>query len=415
MGRPAAVLAVSFVLLTLPVLLSGRAGVSEAYDQDVYHLPAIRELAAQWPRVDWEGSPLAMPPFYHLLHAFLLRHVFGAELPLRLLNWLLASGLLAAAFAVTRRLLPEAQAAWLVAPLLLSSYFLGSAIWLTTDDVALAGATLAVGGLAFVPATPARTLRWGLYATVAVAVRQIHAWLALPLLWIGWAEERERDLRRATAAAALLPLALVGLLMLLWGGLTPPRNLARHAAGLNPATFSFVLSLAALFGVFYLPALRGSAAAPAPRDAGLWIAAGAGLVLALIWPTSWQPESGRYGGSLWRLVALAPEVAQRSVALLVLAPLGAVVLRALYRGAVEAGRETQATRLAVAGLGWAVAQSVDAQVFQRYYEPLLLILLGWLAALAADPARPRWLIGPALLAGAQALLSAWSLYRAVLL
>jgi hypothetical protein len=70
--------------------------------------------------------------------------------------------------------------------------------------------------------------------------------------------------------------------------------------------------------------------------------------------------------------------------------------------------------LLAAGAMWLLTQSFSTQLFQRYYEPWILITLAWLGAMAAGPRTRRVWIGPVALGCVQALLAVFTVLAAVL-
>jgi hypothetical protein len=213
----------------------------------------------------------------------------------------------------------------------------------------------------------------------------------------------------------------------MWGGLTPPAYRDLHDAGINTATCGFTLALLGGLGIFYLPAaLPARLPGRFRAQNACWIAVAIAVALAatLCWPTSYTPHNpgdeffpvpGRWGGPLWELVRLAPAVGGRSIVLPPLAVLGALILLALSRAAASQGRGRSAALLLLGLLAFVAAQSVNSQCWQRYIEPVVIVTLAWLAALAAgaDPPRRWWWAGPAALAALQLALSAVSIYRKV--
>jgi hypothetical protein len=89
------------------------------------------------------------------------------------------------------------------------------------------------------------------------------------------------------------------------------------------------------------------------------------------------------------------------------APIGAVVLWVLWRGCARASETRRATILMLTMLGWLTAQGFNVVLAQRYFEPVLLMTLAWLASMAVGrESQPRqgvrWLmLAPALLGLAQ--------------
>ena len=100
-----------------------------------------------------------------------------------------------------------------------------------------------------------------------------------------------------------------------------------------------------------------------------------------------------YGGWLWEAARRAPVVLDRSVLLSALAIAGSLVVATLARRAVDRGRTREMFLLVVALASWMAAQSANFQVWQRYFEPAIVILLSWLIALAPPTLdRGRWAV-----------------------
>ncbi|HVZ93570.1 MAG TPA: hypothetical protein VG797_03580, partial [Phycisphaerales bacterium] len=106
------------------------------------------------------------------------------------------------------------------------------------------------------------------------------------------------------------------------------------------------------------------------------------------------PPDGRGYGWLWMVAyefahRAIPDIANRSVVVTLLAPVGAGVLVLLWRAAVSAGRGRAAFITLIGMLGWLMAQTMNHQVWQRYFEPMVLLFLALLtAAGVAARARP---------------------------
>ena len=131
--------------------------------------------------------------------------------------------------------------------------------------------------------------------------------------------------------------------------------------------------------------MRTSATIDQPRDTQLWKA--------------------RAYGWLWEIVRRTPDVAERSLVIVVAAPAGAIGLLLLWRAAKRAGNGNAALVLLVALLGFMCAQTMNTMAWQRYFEPIVLIVLAWLGSLVwqaatenAAPIQRRLMsIGPATL------------------
>ena len=449
--RALLVITVAYALLVVPVIVSGRGGTNEAGDARNYHEPVIETMVEQWPSPDIVHYRSTTSPGYHLLIAGLMK-LTGAEsvrAPIvRFANALLTWGLVAAVCWWASAFCGAWLALALTAPLLLSPYTLGGGIWLTTDTTAWCFVALAVGGaVATTRATPARLGMLGLCSTLAVGVRQAHIWTIAPIgllavlcgpfrSWVPrWIRVGD-DTDRASwgrflwgLACALAPLALLVWFVWLWGGLTPPEYRDKHDVGVNPATFAFALSMCAVFGVYFLPAALGEIKGGALKNKWLWLCIGIGLLVAIVPATDWvrieRTDGTRWNprdnGWLWKpIVQQAPDLFGRtSVVILLLSPMGAGVVWLLRQAAVSAGRGAQANMLLLTMLGWLGAQSMNSLAWQRYFEPMILMGLAWLAAMAlprgTEPRRVRLaIIGALVLAGFQALLVGVTLYWEVI-
>lgn len=416
---PLALLVLLFAALVWPPIVLNAAGTNEAFDQRSFHLPLVRSFAQELPAVDLREYNSATAPGYHLTLAVIARAISDDARLLRFIGSLFSLGLLIAAWWFAARWTNEWVAFALLGPFLFSTYVLGAAIWLTTDNAALLFVTLAVGGSIAMPLTFSRAARWSGLATLAVFFRQIHVWcigpagIALLLqtpLWsseVGW---RDWLLR---AMVLLMPFALVGVFIALWGGLTPPVYADLHNAGANPA--SIVLTLA-VFGVFGAPLVLFVINQPLVQSAWLkmLIAAAVGIVLAIAIPSSYARDGGRWGGSLWEIAARTPTVDDRSIVLIILAAIGAMVLALWHTAAVERGRRREVNLLMIALLAWSLAQAMNSQAWQRYVEPWALIMLVWFAALGLGhrglPRAPwRW-IGLIALILLQVAAAGWKVY-----
>ncbi|MFM7806524.1 MAG: hypothetical protein ACKPEA_01165 [Planctomycetota bacterium] len=106
----------------------------------------------------------------------------------------------------------------------------------------------------------------------------------------------------------------------------------------------------------------------------------AGVLAATVVPTDFDREAGRWGGPLWTVIHQSPVVADRSIALLVLAPIGALALLVLVKRAHEATRHGIGLALGAAVLCLMVVNTANSQCWERYADLPLLVLLPWLAA-----------------------------------
>jgi hypothetical protein len=447
------------LLACLPVILGGSTRGRAAYDSLNYHEKAIRQFAQELPNPKLNDYLSATTPGYHLVLAGVGRAVGGLEAggvsaydqnltptpsdpriesQRRVLQFAGLVFTLAMLYLVghwaQRRIAangfePGAALATvsLGLPLIGSPYIYQSAAWLLPDNSAWV-AVLAILLLGLRPRLRIGAIvTMGLVLVWLVLARQIHAWGA-GLVWAAaWvsvsARERESGsllafgdvvaVERAGAVAwrvgvALLCTVPAALVLVwfwsLWGRhLVPPTFTAWHRAGIQGATPAFILGLAALFAPFFASWLKPGFLS-AWRDHRGWLlgACAVGFLLAVVPPTAWDFDHGRFGG-VWGIYKRVGDVGGRSLALAVLAPAGAAVVTAALAGMSVRQRWVMLAALC----GFAAANCANPQLWQRYHEPFVLLWIIVACVLAAErsavPDAPgvqrAWkLAGPAVLA-----------------
>ena len=399
-----------FLAFAVPLILFTPPGGRAQSDESVYHLPSVRSFARDWPRFDFRNYTSATTPGYHLVLAAVARFVSDDVRVLRAVGSLFTLGLLATAAMALARRAGATTAILLCLPLLCSSYVFKAGVWILPENAAWWG-LLGVLLLALRPKVDAFTyVAAGILLTLLVFVRQMHLWSASVLwlaAWLGNGEDgRDSPRLAAPLAGRIGRAAVMGLATLpaflvvayfvhLWGGMVPDhyrlhgetRTGSVFMDGGNPAAPAMILTLAALFGVFYHPfawqriseVLRTDRRAVAAVVAGALIGATAGIIPE----TSYDFAAGRWSG-LWNLVNRLPTLSNRSPLVIAGATCGGAIL-ALW--VVALGRRDRWLFLAT----WAVftlAQSFSSMAWQRYYEPFLLITFA-LAAVRVDPVRPQ--------------------------
>ena len=382
------------LVLALPLICAHVFSTNDAFDEVNYHRPIIATMAADFPAVDLVNYNAAMAPGYHVAMASVLRFS-GSWAAVRAANLTIGVLLVVVAGHVAWQLSRAPSAALTSLAVAASSYVVSGSVWLTTDNLGLLFAMTSLSVLLLGKSTPAKSLASGAGGALAALVRQIHVWTAAPIamnaLWPGVTARRDWTPHRlGSVAAAALPVLAVGALVLLWGGLLPPRFVGHHG-GWNHAAFVFGLALIGVYGTPWLFLSR--------TDTHRAITSGAGAAvfqltaLAAIVPSSYDVQGGRWGGWLWEVVRRTPTVLNRSVLLGSLAIVGAATLATLWHRAENRGRTRECGLILVGLFSWMAAQSANFQVWQRYFEPATLIFLSWLIALAPPPLdNARWVL-----------------------
>ncbi len=422
-------LAILFAVLVLPVALHGADRTSEAADEAAAHWPTIQRFAAELPAPVLADYPSATGPGWHLALAVPARMGMGLH-GLRVVASCAGLALVLLCWRGAARSVGPWLGAALALPVLLSTYVLSGSAWITTDVVSvLLGAAIVAVAAWWPPRGATFPVLAALFAG-ALSIRQTNVYLAAPVLAVGilasplgrrasdaeqWAGDEPRSWARLVAAiAALVPgLFILGGLVWTWGGLTPPWFRDYHDAGLSPVAPAYGLCLVAGWGALLLAPMAMEVLRTIQRHpvAMLGLMTLAGLA-AGIPESAWSREAGRWGGAAWTVIQRVPSVHDRSPAVVVGAAIGALVLGVLWVRAAEVRRGRMATVIVVSLLAMFAVQAGNSQVWQRYFDPLLLVALAWLSALGVDRTRPhsagRLAVGAMLLASAQAALSAIS-------
>ncbi len=365
------------------VILSGNMQGRGAVDDLWYHWQAIQGFAHELPNPDLSDYASATTPGYHLLLAPLVAAGMGhTGVQLVASLWTLALfGLMA--WVVSGRF--GLGAIPLMLPMVASVYVLYQGIWLLPDNSGWLGVLLILMLQLRKRPGPWVWVLSGVLLVGLVWLRQIHIWIAAVIwlsAWIG-AEGDTPQPRRfftplvprlgrtAIALACTVPaFTTLAWFVLLWGGLVPPTFHNQHE-GPNPATPGFILTQLAILSVFFFPLLYPRLKTMWRTHRG-WIMLGAmlGLMLGLAPDSMPSIDSGRYSG-WWRFIGMAPGVLGRSP-IFVIGSLTGGVCAALWIGLADRRDAWIWTGLLVAFIA---AQSANHASWQRYHEPMLLIVL----------------------------------------
>lgn len=368
------------------MLFRSNLEVFDDVDERLFHYPTIQGFASQLPWPDLSDYPSATTPLYHLLMSP-ISWMSGDDLTILRLSNLVVSALTVWLMARTLSAWGNAQTAWPCAlAVAISPYFIGPAVRLSTDNLALLGivATLA----ATHPSQQKSAWASAGWASVTIATRQIHAWVMLPL---AIATFNVRSKRSTWILFSLLPLSVLVFFVLTWGALTPPSFAKGHTASVNLDALLFILGILGTYGVFFAPWLF-----PALRQkySKQWVPGVIALTLALlcVHQMPWVDDPNRWGGAIWSASKHAPELLDVPLTFWITAPIGALTLLAF----AFHPRKKHGHFLFIVSAAWLISNLVSARAYQKYYDPMSLFLLGTFVQGHAENPKWKWM-GPALL------------------
>jgi hypothetical protein len=290
------------------------------------------------------------------------------------------------------RRVPAADAIALAMPLVLCVYVLTSAAWILPENAAWALVALILA-LALEKTTRTTLVLMSVALVLLVLVRQSHAWCGAVIVAaaaVDGTRPAERLRRGGIGLLATVPAAAVVIgFVILWGGLVPAMfqagndryELSTQYSGWGPAAAGFTLAMIGFVGTPLVPWVWRAARANVGGRFWLFLAigAGVGLVVSLIPETSYHVPSRRSG--IWRLIQMTPAIGERSPLLIGLATLGGMVAALM----LMAQPKRTGIVLGTALLAFILAQTANPMIWQRYYEPMVLL---WLIAAIACGQRP---------------------------
>ncbi len=421
----AAVLCAIFLFASAAIIFDGYDRGRGSIDQNHFHLPAIRQFARQWPRLDLRDYPSSTTPGFHIVVALADRYVGQDVRLLRFVGLLFTLGLIATLAAALASRVKTGVAIALALPFTCSPYTFASGAWLLPDNAGWWGI------LALLLLALDWRDDWAHYfgATVllvlSVLARQVDIWAA-GVLWVAvWLGPADADAapgryrRMALIFACTLPAALtLAYFAMLWHGLIPPwvqpKANIRGNYGTSYSAPAFTLVMLGIFGPFFMGAFTGrisSRIRAGSRPTRMIVLSFLlGALVGMLPKTSYEHDSGRYSG-IWNVVRHLPVFAQRSPLIVLLAALGGAILATIC----FALERRERIILLAALLLFVATQFANANAWQRYYEPFVLILLALMGArtLASGPKRPAtgWkiLAGPIVLSMILAVVTFFSL------
>lgn len=341
--------------------------LSEAYDQNTFHVPVIRTFAAQLPFPDIRAYQSTTTPLFYLMMSMAVRAGIESVTALRVITLALSvAGVCAIQWFFLRFTEPR-RAALYAAAVGLSPYYLGSAVFVVTDNPPFALTAIALG-MTLAPGPPHAPFAAAI-VTAIVLSRQIYVWL---LPFFVFSSSRVAVNRRVIAWMIVPALALAAML-LLWGGPLPRGySTYQHPPSLLPLIA--ILTTVGWWGAPLLPALastchRGRAVVILGA-----VAVAAALLLTFAPITPGHPSP--WGGGMRTLGKYGGSIAGTSILYWIGMLLGSAVVAVI----VARPHARHERVLLIACAFWAAAQCLNAAMPDRYYQPFVLLILFAFAA-----------------------------------
>ncbi len=382
--KPLIVLVAVFLVLIFSIVFRPFIDTMDRVDESHFHYPTILQFAEQFPNFDFTDYNSATTPLYHVFIAVFALIVSPDILFLRLVSAVWGVLCVMLVYFIYRKNGKAVSAGLFTAVFMLSPYFIGPSVRLSTDNFALFFALLA---FYYMENKPDPIWRLNLAVTGAVLSRQIYSWLiaVYPALIV----LKGKRLRPKHLLPILIPVTGISIFILLWHGLNPP-SFAYHGQGLNADIPVYVFSLYGFYGLFFLSWFWRTVFC----DRKTVLAAGAAVVSSLgfllLFPVSNIYSTAR-GGMLWRLAEKCPMAGPNSLVFIVLMPVGLfflfVVFRYLYR-------HKEYLMICAFPL-WLLANSVQHRCYQKYLGPFILFFWGYFLVRQKGQGTGRW-VGPGL-------------------
>lgn len=355
-----------------------------------YHLPSVMLIRERWPSLNIATDTLsAITPGYYYLLASLSFLVGKGEISLRLINLFISSLVPALLLSYAKHSGLGARVAIVfLLPLLLSPSFVKNSIWIMTDNAALLLAVLSLLLIIDAPAGMGRSaVPIGILSSMATFFRQTNFWLVVPaainlVLPTSSNDKVTRDAffpekilctskKKASpllwTAFLLLPLLVVIILILSWGGPVPSRW-SNASLSISICPIAYILAVFAVSGSGYVLAIANKSISYYLRLPLVRYFLATGFVVSLISPTSYNIGAGRWGGMFWEIVKLMPTLGERSILFMLLAPIGSAVIGILWHEMSRNNRKKESLIWISSVAAWSATFVVNRQVFHRYFE-----------------------------------------------
>lgn len=365
------------------MIFSGNLSGRGAADDFNYHWIAIQQFAQQLPNPDLSDYASATTPGYHLILAIPTRLGLNHQMIQLIASAWTIGLLMLIAWAVSKRF--GLGAILITLPMIASMYVFYPGVWLLPDNASWVG-VLAILLIALRPNQSWKS--WLITSVILIGLvwmRQIHIWIAGVIwlsAWLGSTEQTpsikalfsdpiERVGRTFIAIACTIPAFMtLAWFVGMWGGLVPPTFQDMHQ-GPNLATPGYILAQLSILSVFFAPLMwKRLNEIRTTHLRWILLAMFVGLIVGVVPHSSYSYDAGRYSG-WWNIINKVPTIADRSPIFIVGSIAGALSLVVWL--SLSSVRDAWIwTGLMVAFI---LAQSANHASWQRYHEPMLLIMI----------------------------------------
>jgi hypothetical protein len=395
---PYVVLVLVFLIVVVPLILKPEIDIYDARDETSFHYPTILNFLDQFPALELANYRSATTPLYHVILMFAAQLLGPSIVQLRLISSIFSLGCLLVFYGYLSKRGDSRKAFIFAALLLFSPYFIGPAVRLSTDNAAL---LLAIASIYTMEAGSPNTknfLLTNVFILGTVLIRQVYAWLVGAYVLFNIVRNKLRGIQWVSMLfPTLIPIGGLAYFVFLWDGLTPPPFAGHFSYGLNWDVPVFIVSLVGLYGLFFSPwyfKLYKQDSRLLPFVVLMGFAIGYLLL---------HPVSNQYpvvdgsifyrGGALWLIASRLPNFLSSAIVFWFLFPMG---LGCLYLMARYLASRREYLMMICFTL-WLAANVTNKDTYQKYYEPFLLLLLGYVVAtIKIDREKVAW-IGPLIL------------------
>ena len=342
-------------------------------DEQIYHFPIIKSFSEQLPFPDVSDYNSATGPFYHIVLAA-AGLLLGMEIhSLRLLNMLFSIVGCVIFYSILRlRSNNQLLSAFVSIVFTLSPYFFSPSFRLLTDNFAI---MLHLASVYFLLKFSEKTnysywFGFCVFATLCIVTRQVYVYvLLIGLFVIFFNTSINTKTKLAMTIGIFLSAIPLVILIVLWGGFTPPTFQDKYATStvFLPRSAGFAV---AVVGVYYL-LLHMPNLSELWRNYRLFLPC---IIIAILW-LSFSPLAPHANkaddGYLWRISEVTPAILGSRLAFWILFPIG------LFALVKSMGYKLCGVPVGVWIILSLAPYLFQENIFQKYYElsvlPLMLI------------------------------------------